>query len=135
MALALRAGFVYFALIISAGLILGMLRVFVLLPRMAPSITVLIELPVILVICWFAAKWVVENFAVPAVFADRLVMGASAFVFLMLAELSLAMVSFYRTLTGYLARLTTPEDTIGLAGQIFFAIFPYLPLRRSAIGD
>lgn len=135
MALALRAGFVYFALIISAGLILGMLRVFVLLPRMAPSITVLIELPVILVICWFAAKWVVENFAVPAVFADRLVMGASAFVFLMLAELSLAMVSFYRTLTGYLTSFATPQGAVGLAGQMFFAMFPNLLFRRSAVGD
>ena len=133
MALALQAGFVYFALIFSAGLILGMLRIFVLLPRMAPSIAVLIELPVILVICWFAAKWAVRKFAVPAIVEDRLVMGASAFVFLMLAESILATVSFDRALAGYLASFATPEGAIGLAGQMFFAMFPYLLLKRDLV--
>jgi hypothetical protein len=110
-----------------------MLRIFVLLPRMAPYIAVLIELPVILAICWFAAKWTVKRFTVPAVIADRLVMGVSAFVLLMLAETILATASFDRTLAGYLGSFATPEGAIGLAGQMFFAMFPYLLLKRDLL--
>ena len=135
MALALRAGFVYFALIFAAGFILGTLRIFVILPRFGPSLAVLIGLPVILAICWFGAKWIVEKFAVPAVVADRLAMGVIAFVFLILAETILATAGFGRTLTGFLRSFATPEGAIGFAGQMFFALFPYLLLRRSAVDD
>jgi len=135
MALALRAGFVYFALVFAAGFVLGAIRIFFIVPRFAPSLAVLIELPVILAICWFAAKWTVEQFAVPAIAADRLAMGAIAFAFLMLAETILATVGFGRTFAGFLKILATPEGTIGLAGQMFFALFPYLLSRRSAIDD
>ena len=133
MALALRAGFIYFALIFSAGFTLGIFRIFVLLPRLAPSLAVLIELPLILAICWFAAKWTVKKFAVPAVVANRLVMGLSAFVFLMLAETILATAGFGRTFAGLLSSFATPEGALGLAGQMFFALFPYLLLKRDLL--
>ncbi len=133
MAAALRAGFVYFALIFAAGFILGTLRVFVVLPRVSPTLAVLFELPVILAICWFAAKWIVEKFAVPAIAADRLVMGVTAFVFLILAEAILAIAGVGQMLVGDLTILATPQGVIGLAGQMFFALFPYLLLRKSAV--
>ena len=133
MAAALRAGFVYFALIFAAGFILGTLRVFVVLQYLGPSLAVLIELPVILAICWFAAKWIIEKFAVPAVAADRLVMGVLAFVFLILAETILATAGVGQMLVGDLTILATPQGVIGLVGQMFFALFPYLLLRKSAV--
>ena len=135
MALALRAGFVYFGLVFAAGVFLGTLRVFVILPRLGPTLAVLIELPVILAICWFAAKWTVENFTVPAAVADRIVMGAIAFICLMIAETILATAGFGRTFAGHLRSFATPEGSIGLASQMFFALFPYLLLRRSAVDD
>ncbi len=114
---------------------MGAVRIFVILPRFAPSLAVLIELPVILAVCWFAAKWTVEKFAVPAIAAHRLVMGAIAFVLLMLAEAILATAGFGWTIAGFLGSIATPEGAIGLAGQMFFALFPYLLLRRSAVDD
>ena len=133
MAAALRAGLVYFALIFAAGFLLGTLRVFVVLPHLGPTIAVLIELPVILAICWFAAKWIIEKLAVPAVTADRLVMGVLAFVCLILAETILATAGVGQMLVGDLTILATPQGVIGLAGQMFFALFPYLLLRKSAV--
>ena len=133
MAAALRAGLVYFALIFAAGFLLGTLRVFVVLPHLGPTIAVLIELPVILAICWFAAKWIIEKLAVPAVAADRLLMGAIAFVLLMLAETVLAAAGVGQMLVGDLTILATPQGVIGLAGQMFFALFPYLLLRKSTV--
>jgi hypothetical protein len=135
MALALRAGFVYFTLVFSAAFIFGALRILVILPRLAPSLAVLIELPVILAICWFAAKWTVRKFAVPAAVADRLVMGFAAFAFLIIAESVLAIAGFGQTLAGYLASFATPQGAIGLAGQMCFALFPYLLYRRNAVDD
>jgi len=135
MASALRAGSVYFALVFAAGFVLGAIRNFVILPRLEPHLAVLIELPVILVICWFAAKWTVEKFSVPAIAADRLAMGVVAFVLLMLADTILATAGFGRTLAGHLRSFAAPEGAIGLAGQMLFALFPYLLMRRSAVDD
>ena len=135
MAAALRAGFVYFTLIFAAGFILGTLRVSFILPRFGATVAVLIELPVILAICWFSAKWIVEKLAVPAVAADRLVMGVLAFVCLISAETIFATLGVEQMLIGNLRTLTTPQGVIGVVSQMFFALFPYLLLRRSTVGD
>jgi len=135
MALALRAGFVYFALVFTAGFVLGTIRIFITLPHLGPTLAVLVEIPVILAICWFAAKWIVGKLAVPAVIADRLVMGFAAFAFLMFAEFVLAIAGFGLTLVGSLRVLATPQGAIGLASQMFFALFPYLLLRRSGVDE
>ena len=129
----LLAGFIYFALAYTAGFVLGVLRVFVILPHLAPSLAVLIELPVILTICWFAAKWTVIKFAVPAVAADRLVMGVVAFALLILFEAILATAGQGRSLAEFLRLLASPQGAVGLAGQMFLALFPYLLLRKSAV--
>ena len=65
--------------------------------------------------------------------ADRFVMGIAAFAFLMIAEFVLATAGFGWTPADYLRVLTTLEGVIGIVGQMFFALFPYLLLQRSAV--
>uniref|UniRef100_UPI0013D942F5 hypothetical protein n=1 Tax=Sandarakinorhabdus rubra TaxID=2672568 RepID=UPI0013D942F5 len=55
----------------------------------------------------------------------RAVMGGTAFLWLMAAELGLSL-AFGRTAGEHLAALLAPAGLLGLAGQILFAALPLL---------
>ena len=57
-------------------------------------------------------------------------MGAIAFGLLMLAELTLAVGLFGRSLSEYAAHFTTPHGLLGLAGQILFGLIPLARRNR-----
>ena len=80
------AGIIYFALVYAAGFVLGTIRNLLLMPVFGPAVSVLIELPFMLAIAWFVCRWIVRRFTVSAAAEDRVIMGATAFVFLTIAE-------------------------------------------------
>jgi hypothetical protein len=127
---AVVAGLAYFAIVFAAGFVLGAIRTLILVPRVGPVAAVLIELPVMLAIAWFACGWAVQHFSVPPEFTTRLVVGVVAFVLLMLAELALSVVAFRGTVAGFFTGLKRPEGSLGLAGQILFAAMPLIRIWR-----
>jgi len=58
------------------------------------------------------------------------VMGTVAFALLMLAELALAVLAFRRPLAEQVRAYSTTAGVIGLAAQVFFALFPIIQVRR-----
>lgn len=126
MAVSLRAGVVYFALVFAIGFVLGTIRVLVVIPRFGDTNAVLIELPVMLALSWMACAWIVRRFAVPPRAAERLMMGALAFALLMLGEVAVSVFGFGRTVAGHLATYQTPGAQLGLAAQVAFALFPWV---------
>jgi hypothetical protein len=58
---------------------------------------VLIEAPLMLGISWFACGWLIGRFSVPPLPGSRLLMGTIAFVLLMIAELSVSVIGFGRS--------------------------------------
>ena len=58
-------------------------------------------------------------------------MGAVAFTCLMIAELALGKLAFDRSLTDQVIRWTSLAGALGLFGQILFALFPWIQLRRT----
>lgn len=126
---AAKAGFFYFAVVFAAGFVLGTLRVLVVAPVFGEIGAVLIELPIILAISWFACSLIVQRLSVPPRVSDRALMGAGAFVLLMMAELALSVVIFGRSPAEFANSLATLPGALGLAGQIAFATFPLLQSR------
>jgi hypothetical protein len=126
---ALKAGTVYFMLVFAVGFVLGTIRVLAVVPAVGETIAVLIETPVMATISWIACRFIIRRFDVPAVLADRVTMGASAFALLMVAEIGVAWLLGQRSLSGYFVHYATVAGVIGLAGQIAFAVFPALQLR------
>lgn len=120
------AGLAYFALVFAAGFALGGLRLNVLEPRFGPLGAVLVELPFMLAVSWFACGWAVRRFKVPRAFPARLGMGASAFAFLMAAELGLSVFLFGQSVSAFLAGFAAPAGAAGLAGQIVFGLMPMM---------
>jgi small-conductance mechanosensitive channel len=120
------AGFAYAIFTFAVGSALGTVRVLLVVPRMGPTVAVLLEVPVILAASWWISRLCVARFKVSRVVAARLVMGLVAFLVLMLAEVTLSALLFGRSVTGYLASLTTLAGAIGLAAQLAFAGFPLI---------
>ncbi|WP_422029169.1 hypothetical protein [Roseovarius sp.] len=123
---AVSAGAVYFLVVFAVGFALGTFRVLVLLPRVGELTAVMLELPVMLVVSWVCAGWLVGRFRVPGRVADRLVMGSAGFGLLMVAEWMLAVFVFDRPMAAQLAHYARWPGAIGLAGQVAFGVMPVL---------
>lgn len=129
-AAAIKAGIAYFVVVFAAGFVLGALRIMVVAPRIGALAAVLVELPLMLAISWFVCLRLIPRLGVGPAWSERLLMGAVAFVLLILAELTLSVAAFGGTVAGFAANLGTPEGMVGLLGQIAFAAMPLLVGRR-----
>lgn len=146
-----RAGLAYFAMVLAAGFVLGVLRVTLLVPAIGEAMATLVELPIILAFSWLACGLAIGRFQVPASLVHRSAMGALAFALLMLAELLLGIAmgvtppgtgeahiegapvasafdQIARHVRRFLASFHEPGRLLGLLGQIVFGVFPVVRL-------
>jgi hypothetical protein len=128
---AMRAGLAYFGVVFAAGFVLGTLGVTVLAPAVGDFTAVLLELPFMIGISWLACASLVRRLAVPPETTSRVKMGGVAFLCLIAAELALSAAAFGRGPGAFATDLTRPAGAAGLAGQVLFALFPWLQARRS----
>lgn len=127
--IAAAAGTGYFAAVFAAGFALGILRVFALVPKLGEMWAVLAELPVMLLISWFACRWIVAKAQLALRISDRLIMGGTAFAVLMAAEIGISIIGFGRTIQDHFSHYTSVPVQLGLAGQLAFALFPVMQRR------
>ncbi len=126
----LRSALAYFAVTFGVAAVLGTFRVLVIAPQIGAVAAVLLEVPVILAVSWVVAGRVLRRWPVAAGGRGAvLAMGALAFAMLMLAEVGLAALTSGRPPGVWLGSLVTPDGAIGLAGQICFALIPWLRSR------
>lgn len=124
------AGSVYFAAVFAAGFALGTVRVLLLAPALGESQAVVVELPVMLLLSWYACRRIARRFQVPANLPARALMGGLAFGFLMAAELGVSMLLFGRSVSAHLSHYLELPAMLGLAGQFLFAAFPAIQAGR-----
>ena len=124
-----RAGLAYFALVFGAGFVLGPLRILLLVPRVGERAAELLELPVMVGICWLAARWVTRRFAVPASRGARLGMGALAGALLLAAEFALVLPLRGLTLAEYFATRDPVSGTAYYLAVLLMALMPLLVRR------
>lgn len=120
-------GLRYFAGVFAAGFALGIVRTLWLAPAIGAAAAVLVEIPIVLAVSWWWGRRLLARTPLPP--SGRAIMGASAFVWLMLAELALSL-AFGRTAGQHLAALVTPAGLLGLAGQLMFAALPLVIKAR-----
>jgi hypothetical protein len=121
----IKAGLCYFALTFGAGFLLGPLRILVLVPRVGAPAAELAELPVMIIVMWFAARLTIRRFHVPFSTRPRLVMGVLAFALLLAAEFSLVMPLRGLTLEQYFA---TRDPVSGIAYYASLVLLASMPL-------
>jgi len=83
---------VYFAIVFGAGFVLGTVRVMWLVPTVGVRVAELTELPLMLAVVFFAARWVNRRSPAERDQHSRLIVGVTALVLLLLAELILGVV-------------------------------------------
>ena len=126
MAASLLAGLAYFGCVFSAGCVLGMIRVLLVVPAVGDAGAVVLELPVILGWSWVVCGWLLRSLAVPSIRGCRMVMGLTAFASLMIAELGLSVLLGGSSLGDWFAQYRQVPGLVGLSGQIAFGLFPLL---------
>ena len=125
----LEAGALYFALVFGAGFALGVLRVLLVVPRLGARTAELIEAPVMLLVIFLAARWIVQRLEVQPAWNRRLGMGAVALGLLLAAEFTLVLGIQGMTLHEYFATLDSVAGTVYYVLLGVFALMPLLVAR------
>jgi hypothetical protein len=128
----LPAAIRYFLIVFAAGFVFGTIRTLTTADTPdARLVAVAIEFPAIIAVSWFACRYTIRRHSVPASTTDRLAMGAIAFSILMLAEFSLDYALTGRSVEDRFALYAQPAYMLGLAGQVLFALLPFIQSRKS----
>lgn len=129
----IRAGFVYFALVIGAGFVLGVLRVPFLVPRIGERWAELAEMPIMAAAIFLAAGHILRRFPNIRSPARSLMAGMLAFVLSVTTELGLAMLLQDRTLSEFINSRDKVSGSVYVALLFVFAVMPRLRLSGSII--
>jgi hypothetical protein len=127
---AFKAGLWYFAVTFGAGFLLGPLRILVLEPRVGARVAELLELPVMVLVTWLAARWTIRRFHLPFSTGPRLVMGVLAFSLLLAAEFSLVLPLRGLTLEQYFAARDPVSGAAYYASLVLLASMPLIVERK-----
>lgn len=127
----IRAGFAYFALVLGAGFILGVLRVPLLVPRIGERWAELAEMPIMAAVIFLAAGYILRRFPDIRSPARSLLAGTLAFVLSVTAELGLATLLQDRTLSEFISSRDKVSGSVYVALLLVFAVMPRLRLSDS----
>ncbi len=125
----IRAGARYFAVVFATAFALGTIRTIWITPAIGATAAVLVEVPIILLVSFFAARHIITGAQI-GYRGEALGAGAVAFAMLMVAEAGLAVLVFGQPLNVWLADVWRVLGIIGLAGQMLFALMPFLVFGR-----
>ena len=125
----IKAGLAYFALVFSAGFMLGALRVPFLVPRVGERIAELIEMPFMFVVVVLSARLIVRRFALPARTSTRLSVGFLALGLLLTAEIWLAIAIQKQSLGEAIASRDPVSGSVFLLMLMLFGLMPFIVAR------
>jgi hypothetical protein len=126
----LKAGVLYFTLVFGAGFVLGPIRILCLVPRVGTRTAELMEMPMMLAVVMFAARWVVRRLALPSRPSTRLGVGCVALGLLLVAEFTLVLWLRGLTLNEYFADRDPVAGTVYIVMLGMFALMPLFVARR-----
>jgi hypothetical protein len=125
-----KPALLYFALVLGAGFVLGVIRVPLIVPRLGERYAELLEMPLMAVAIVLAARHVVRRFDLPARLPVRLQVGFTALALMVLAELLLAMALQGRTPPQFIASRDPVSGSVYLVMLLLFALMPAILARR-----
>lgn len=125
-----RAALAYFGIVFMAGFVFGTIRVLFIEPRLGPVLSVALELPVMLGVSAFVARWIVGVFSVEPVASALLRMGLVALVLLVTAETALGLFAFGLSIADQFSVYASLRGALNLAGQVGFGLMPLLVARK-----
>lgn len=111
------------------GFLLGTIRTLVIAPTLGPATAVVLELPVMLLACWWWAGRIVARY-VPASREAALAIGLIGFAVLMIGEFAVGLGLMGFTPSEWIANFHNPEAQFGLMAQLLTIAMPLQRARR-----
>jgi len=130
----LKAGTLYFALVFGAGFVLGTIRTLWVVPSVGMRKAELMEAPLMLLITFLAARWVVRRLSWPRRALARLGMGLVGLGLLVVAELGFVVWLRRMTIHEYVESRDPVAGTVYLGMLGVFAVMPLL-VAGGRVGD
>ena len=125
-----RASFLYFALVLGAGFLLGSVRVPFIVPHLGERWAELAEMPIMAVIIFVAAGYILRRYPEVQTRGRALMVGFMALALSVSAELALAVVLQSQSLAEFLASRDKVSGSVYLVMLVAFALMPRLRLSR-----
>ena len=119
----------YFALVFGAGFALGTMRVLWLVPRLGERASELAEAPVMLLVVFLSARWIVRRFDIPLAASARLAIGFGALALLLVFEFTLVLWLQGISVRESIARRDPVSGSVYVASLVVFALMPVLVRR------
>jgi hypothetical protein len=126
----LKGAMLYFATVFAAGFALGTIRTLWVVPRLGMRTAELMETPLMLVVSYLAARWVVRRLRLPPAPGTRLGVGFIALGLLLTAELAVVLRLRGLTIGEYVAGRDPVAGTVYLVMLGVFTLMPLLVRRR-----
>lgn len=126
----LKSALLYYTLVFGAGFALALIRVPFLVPRFGARVAELIELPVMLLVIFFAACWVVRRTQAPATRRARLMIGLIALGLLLATEFTFVLWLQGLTLREAIASRDPVSGAAYGLSLLLFAVMPLLVARH-----
>ncbi len=124
----IRPALLYFALVLGTGFLLGTVRVLFLVPRIGERWAELAEMPIMAVVIFLAAGYVLRCYPEVRSHGRSLAVGFLALVLSLGAELGLAVALQDRTLADFIASRDKVSGSVYLALLVVFALMLRLRL-------
>jgi len=132
---AAMSGIIYGSGMFFAGFALGVIRILWLIPKFGEVQSALMEIPFMLLFCWYLSKqcllawyccqvclsWTDEH-------TDINTMGITAFVTLILLETFMSVTLLHKTLGEIEQDLVSTKGTVGLVAQVIASSFPMIQM-------
>jgi hypothetical protein len=122
----LKAGALYFALVLGAGFVLGTVRTLWIVPRVGVRTAELLESPIMLVVTTVAARWTVLLRGVRPMLSARIGMGCIALVLMLVAEFGFVLWIRGLSIKEYFSTRDPVSGTAYYAMLVVFAVMPML---------
>ena len=122
------AALVYFAIVLGTGFVLGVFRVPILVPRIGERWAELAEMPIMAVVIFFAAGYILRRFPEIALPGRSLVAGFLALALSVTAELALAVALQDKPLAEFLGSRDKVSGSVYIGLLLVFAVMPRLRL-------
>ena len=126
----LKAAVLYFLCVFGAGFVFGPMRILWVAPRIGTRLAEVLEAPILLVISFVAARWIVRKLTVPNTAWSRLGMGVIALGLTLVAEFTLVLWLRGLSIREYLANRDPVAATVYYVTLGVFAVMPLLVARR-----
>lgn len=123
-------GLFYFTAVFTIAFAMGVARALWIAPRLGSTAAVLLEVPILVVVSWIAARRLLryKDFTL----SQRAASGAIAFTLTLASEAAFASILRAQGVSAWAAAILTPPGLVGLAGQLIFGAMPMFVSRDQA---